>query len=112
LKAVGTNVDDSPLATFTMTTKNAFHLRLRNDDHSTFTYYDMITVSSVAGKWVQAYVKVDYKSGNTAESSTSGSIQVTLKDQNSASPPPPLPHPMYYPNIKNTHHHRLYYNIV
>ena len=76
-------MDDSPVATFTLTTKNAFHLRLRNDDHSTFTYYDMIPVSSVAGNWIQAYVKVDYKSGNTAGSSTSGSIQVTLKDQRS-----------------------------
>jgi len=84
LKAVGTNVDDSPVATFTLTNKNGLHLRLRNIDHSTFAYKNMVPLTSVIGKWTQAFVQVNYKRGNTSGSSNSGSIRVILKDQNAA----------------------------
>ena len=77
-------MDDSPVATFTLTNKNGLHLRLRNIDHSTFAYKNMVPLTSVIGKWTQAFVQVNYKRGNTSGSSNSGSIRVILKDQNAA----------------------------
>lgn len=78
LKAVGNNVDDGPVATFTLTNSDVLHLRLRNDDHATYAHHKMVALSAIVGKWTQAYVKVVYNSGNAK-----GSIQVILKDQSS-----------------------------
>lgn len=77
-------MDDSLVATFTVTNKNGLHLRWRNDDHSTFAYKNMVLLTSIIGKWTQAFVQVNYKRGNTPGSSNSGSIHVILKDQNAA----------------------------
>ena len=86
------------MATFTLTNKNGLHLRLRNDDHKTDTYYNMVPLTAVIGKWTQAFVQVNYKSGNTAGASNSGSIRVTLKDQNGNSLSNQLIyHDMYWP---------------
>jgi len=82
LQSVGKNVDDFPLVTFTLTRKNGLHLRLRNDDHSTITYKNMVPLSSVIGKWTQAFVQVNYKSGKTPRASNSGSIRAILRNQN------------------------------
>lgn len=81
LKAVGNNVDDTPLATFTLTTTDGFHLRLRSDDFVTTTTYRLVDLPSVLGKWVQAFVQVSYKPGKVAGSKNSGSIRVIIKDE-------------------------------
>ena len=64
-----------PLASFTLTKKSGFHLRLRPDQNTKAKepYYKMAGLSSVIGLWVQAYVKVQY--------STKGSIQIILNDK-------------------------------
>lgn len=87
------------MATFTMTTKNGLHLRLRNDDHATFTYYSMTSLTSVLGKWTQAFVQVNFKSGNTNGSPNSGSVRVILKDQtgNQVLTDQLIYHDMYWP---------------
>ena len=58
----------------------------------------MVPLTAVIGKWTQAFVQVNYKSGNTAGASNSGSIRVTLKDQNGNSLSNQLIyHDMYWP---------------
>ena len=74
-------MDDNPVATFTITNKDGLHLRLRNDNHLSFAYKNMIPLTPVIGAWTQAFVQVNFKSGSTPGASDSGSIRVILKDQ-------------------------------
>ena len=62
-----------PLASFTLTKDDGFHLRLKPDQNTKPFYDKMSSLSSVIGLWVQAYVKIQY--------STKGSIQIILNDK-------------------------------
>ena len=78
--SVGTGVDTTTITSFTLTSADGFHLRLHHAD-GTVVYHDMLPMTSVVGKWIQAYVNVQFKNGSTPGAATSGSVQVILKDQ-------------------------------
>lgn len=83
IKAVGnTGVQTDPMATFTLTNEDGLHLRLKkNENKGNPVHTKMLSLSSARGKWIQAYVRVNYMSDATPGKNTSGSIQVILNDQ-------------------------------
>ena len=82
IKAVGKGVQTDPMATFTLTKEDGLHLRLKKNENGNPVHTKMLSLSSVKGKWIQAYVRVQYMSDATpGKDSTSGSIKVILNDQ-------------------------------
>ena len=58
LRAVGQDVDQNDLVTFTLTRRDGLHLRVRDDTSKTITYQTMLDLASATGTWIQAFVKV------------------------------------------------------
>ena len=75
IKAVGTNVDDSPLFTFTLTRNDGLHFRVRRSDHKTEDKFTMAPLPKVLGKWTQAFVEANFING-----ASNGYFRVILKD--------------------------------
>jgi hypothetical protein len=86
IKAVGTDIDSSPMFTFTLSnTTEQFHFRQLNVTTGSSTHYPPVSdMSFILNRWIQAFVEVQYKNGESNEETLNlndGYVRVILKDQ-------------------------------
>lgn len=72
-------MEQNPIVTFQLK-KDGLYLRIGHDPNTpdNVVYKKLLSLSAVVGRWIQAYVEVQYST------SSSGYVHVTLKDQNGA----------------------------
>lgn len=75
-----TTVDNNPVLTFTLTKKNSFHLRWRNEKRPgviSESKQTILDLQDVLGRWIQAFIQVHYRNGTS-----SSHFRIILKDEN------------------------------
>ena len=74
-----TTVDINPVLTFSLSKKNAFHIRWRNEKRPGIIQESKQTImelSDILGRWIQAFIQVHYRSGRRSH------FRIILKDEN------------------------------